>query len=436
MARRQQSRWVGTNMDTFMRQSHSGVLGNPLTEGNLMAAINQPGNVRRQPPACASKHYAVLGRTDPLAISAADEAAFASLDAMLSEVDRQELESRSNAVPTFGSSSPSQARPSSSSRGGGGRSSAPSQAPAPAAFVDQFPPPPPGSSPPGASPTHGPDGSAPRAFERPTSQQSSRSRLRPPSRRGGGRRTHGPSTLATQQHNYSWSASSKFMPGAIPPGRRAAAASESPSRPSRPSTATSATLRSPDVLAAFGSKFAGAAGSRPATGNSKASASRPGSRGGGSRSAASLLRPSSSGTSFYSDSAVSTMSEAQARGLARSFFSVADGQTNGFRPRPAQREPIVPLIAPVPKPLLAKGGYGITDAASAQSKAVRQFQALQAQGGAQAHLRLVIADMMLGLQDEHHASLAALASSGASLAEPTDALRGGAIARARSAPRL
>ena len=91
MTRRAQSRWVGTSMDTFMQPAHSGVLGNPLTEEALSAAMAQPAVVRHQPPACASKHYSVLGRADPLELGAADQAAFASLDSMLSTVNKEEI---------------------------------------------------------------------------------------------------------------------------------------------------------------------------------------------------------------------------------------------------------------------------------------------------------------------------------------------------------
>ena len=434
-----------------MRSSHSGVLGNPLTPETLTAALDQPATTRRQLPACASKSYSVLGRTDPLALGAADHAAFATLNEMLTAVDPDELASRPASPPPLmqkPAASSSAAADGSTSRGRG-RGAAPSGAPAGApAYVDQFPPPPgtgshaaspffDGSPPPRHFAGAPPDGMA----RRPVSQQSSR-RGRSATRLRG---SPGAYAATPAQHTYNWSASRRFTPGGVPPANGAAAASAAAAdveRPrtaplSRTSSATSETLRSPGVLSNFGKSFA----AQP----------RPGSRG--------LLRPSGSAASLRSTTSVRTdrpvrgalqgsevMSDAMARSLARSFYSSRDGLTNGFKPRTAKpAAPIVPLIAPVPTPLLAKhggAGYAAVDAAAAaqQAHAARQYSSLAA-SDTQNSLRLVIADMMMGLQSEHGASLASYASDaallgGSAAASQAAILSTGSLARASSAPRF
>jgi hypothetical protein len=468
-----QSRWRDnsgrfTAMDLMMRASHSGVVGDPLTKTKLTAALTTSGSVRRQPPACASKNYALLGRSDPLELASADHAAFATLGAMLTAVDPLEITGAPSTLPGIGApekrphsascvaSGASIADSSSSSTRARGRSVPPVT---PISVVDQFPPPPSNAaSSMEASPVgvraNADEGSRslggeplspaataqrPQTRRRLASQQSARHRHAQQQQR----RDYGPSTAEAQQFNYSWSPSAYFAPGGIPLSRSAppvpvpascaalaaaavgghyvAAAAAAASAgaaaerlaPSRPSTASAETLRSPETLADFGARYA-----RMAAGDARGPA-RPSSRG-----RPPVIRPSTGGV--------------------RSNPRLAGTR----RPVAAVRPPSVPLIAPVPRPILTdKSGRSLYGSSLAsESDASLRHAPLKTRGeNAQVALRSLISDMMLGLKDEHGASLASFtaASSGAvAHGESLGSMPDGAATAARgpvraaSAPRL
>ena len=112
---------------------------------------------------------------------------------------------------------------------------------------------------------------------------------------------------------------------------------------------------------------------------------------------------------------MSLRSEASTRSIMR---SIAQQRARG------PPTPSVPLIAPVPAPLREERrgrsvDAGVEDASAmlgGDSAAAMRYAALRAQGGAQAQatLRMLIADMMLGMQDEHGSTLAHAASQQAS----------------------
>jgi len=448
MHERDNSRWVDessgrpSGMDKFMASSHSGVLGNPLTQESLTAALTQPGLARRDPPACATKGYSLLRRTDPFVLGAADRDAFAALNAMLTAVDPVELVG-DNVSPMSGS-------PTSPPKGGmaAGASSS-------GAVVDQFPPPPPGSEPPGEPPTPAsmleappataassaprvlgtdemkmpPPGGLPRS--RPRSRPSSSHPRRPRSGGSSSSFTGSPfSKIYGQpvQQTYLPTASAYFTTGnqmlSQPFGRPPSAApsyatgqhhtqpqphasgggagggaggEQQRQRPkSRPSTATAQTLRSPAALANFGSRFAEQRQSRPGTA-SRSSLGRIGS-------AASLRSVETTGTSIPGAAGTEYRRLMRVQSAARS------------RNTESKHEP-VPLIAPVPEPLFSEsgrgGGYAAMEEGGAfegqkyfdRSKAAVRKKIFEASSNGQINhqgtLRLLLADMMYGLQDEH-----------------------------------
>ena len=478
-ARRPQSRWIDsegrfTAMDRFMRPSHSGVLGNPLTSASLSTALvsrgGSGGSARHKPPTCASKDYDVLGRTDPLALGASDQAAFDSLHAMLTAVDPDDLASRPASPLRSRTSSTAASRPMSAKHskeavGDGVADTTPTRQArgqsddhgAADGVVDQFPP----------SPTPGDDSDGARGFGVEVSVAAGRagahSSTSSPVRRPAPRRSHQqrrqsrPASGGWQQRSqqliqpwqqlsskgtthspassYSWSPSSRFFPGAVPehrplvrpapPASSLQASSAAPwdssaartglpvagsshSSLQRPSTATSDRVRSPNVLASFGAKFAEEHGFAGHVGHaSSGGLIRPASRGSTSSFGGGGLRPSSSALSLRSDA--SGRSHASHASHARSMHS----RSAGARKPP---EPIVPLIAPLPRPVLEKaGGRGrgpashselsstASQASIGDSASAMRYAAIRAQGGvaAQATLRLLIADMMVGMQDEH-----------------------------------
>ena len=206
---------------------------------------------------------------------------------------------------------------------------------------------------------------------------------------------------------YSQGPTPNFVPGGVPVRRRPLTSQANPGAArvlggdggAAPSAAMPArdpsTIRSPDALINFGTRFRSQAlpAPFPEYGRSRSRSSLGRSVSGGSlgRSASGASLQSASGFSSAS-SLVSGTQRAPSRG----------GRRVGSAPFGKPKPPIVPLIAPVPEPLFATGADGRS-----------QYGHLQPHSGlglgpkgpsmrySQSTLRLLIAEMMMGLQDEH-----------------------------------
>jgi hypothetical protein len=409
-----------------MRPSHSGILGNPITPSQLTSALTAPGSTRSSPPHAAKKNYNLLGRTDPLSLGTADLAAFSKLDTMLAEVKEP---------PPSVSSSAAASRPLSASGGGTGRikgvvdNGGNHQV---NGSVEHFPPAP---GPRAGLQTLSP--ARPQTRTRRQQQQQQRNKSRP-----------GDSFVAV--YNQQTPPRSGTFGGGAQHGQKAARAAAPPDPPeeyrgpglNRPRAVDDERrnrLRSPETLLSFGAKFAG--------GRDHGSFGRPGTHSGLRRTASSsgTLR---SDTSFISAGGVSSQDRqplpspafaSSTRGSLHSRGSLSRSTSRGGL-RPPNGE-WGPLLSSVPKPLLAENGVSpyepVLDSSTLFSNSLsgasyagremtqRQYSAFRAaEASTQSTLRLLVAQMMLGLQEQHVHSLASFATPGAGGAESSEGDQG------------
>ena len=421
MANRLGSRWAeGGNpsgMDLLMKSKHTGLVGNPLDMATVHEALKTPGLTRRKPPEVTKEGYKVIGRNDPFELGAADQAAFEKLGALLTAVDPSDLvgcgcggSSSSHAggsstlsSPTNGARSSSGARPRTLephiNAVVAARPLSPAKSPlaraAPSAadgssgaFVDQFPPPPASES---AASAHSVGG--------PPARPQTRMHRKPA--------PHGRGSKSSLSSIYTAVPTSSFHPGGVP-DQRWVSQPQPLRRPDGP-------IRSPDALVDFGNRFAQSFGPAGPPRPNRAGSVRVRRVALQRSSSASASRPASRASLRQSDSRASMRSEALS--YTSSVPSFGDGALSEPRSRGARRsnapppEPIVPLIAPVPAPLFAaKGGGGKSTYQHLQpsSSYGSLAKASPAMRQSQATLRLLIAEMMIGMREEHSASMASL----------------------------
>ena len=442
MSRRHGSRWVdaegrqGTGgMDLFMRSAHSGVPGDPLTVSQIHSALEHPGDRRKHLPHAANPNYGALGRSDPLALGKNDEMAFAYLRRSLVDVDTSGDDIKSDAAP---SAAGSRASPNLGSLPPS-RSKSPSPTPPhmraldPAerstatrsADADMLP-----TSVRDATMTRVATAS-PGRRTRPKSRGSTPGSRAQTPKKFQDIYTEGPRTkprFIAQPHTPGEINAQKIPP---PPwhaqpiwadesgGAQAGAAAQEPAKRA-PRPVAASTLRSPDALVGFGARFAASMSG----GNQ---AERPGSRGGGF-GGGEFRTGTGAGThaarSFLSAGGVSSVPRAGSRGR---LMRPASSQRLLQRPRTAlgaspSQASLPSLLMRVPEPLLKSKAGGVSPyqpvselepwvagspEVAAEAKAAMRHASLverSSAGNTQSSLRLLIAEMMLGMQHEFTAS--------------------------------
>ena len=429
------SRWLDKkgrgagSMDKLVRRCHSGTLGSPIDRATLMTAVTLPPQRRVQPPACSDDDYDVMGRRDRFELEPDDEAAFEHLEQLLESVAepatqsssrpgsgqrqlhlREAADAVSDAVSVVEAMTPA-----------GAESWPVAALPTGEGIEDHFPPPPLGIDgelgAPVLDPTRRPrvdESDAAHAMAagygnghgrppRPKARRRPRSTRQPASVFD--LYLPMPSMLAAKRTALHSSGALRPMTPAVPhsslsraasvgevsrsssgvDARRTGLAGSPHLQPRHVVTATS--LRSPDVLASFGTRYAAATSAK----------ARP----------TSALSSSSSVRGLHGGAGGTTMG------------SLPRSRPPSSRPRSAASTPppLVPLMNPVPQPLFGnRRGYGMSTGAlggwASESQlslgsatAAGSTARLKAEYGRdpQSSMRMMLAEMMLGLRNTHSA---------------------------------